>query len=48
LAPHYYAWIRLHHGWIVGTIADGNPVVQRTNYYTFFPSNHAVDRQVTG
>ena len=35
IAPRYYDWIRLHHGIIVGTLADGVLRLQYTRYITF-------------
>lgn len=35
VAPRYYDWIRLHHGIIVGTLADGRMRLQYTRYITF-------------
>jgi|GEM_PF-6981445 len=35
IAPRYYDWIRLHHGIIVGTLADGVLHLQYTRHITF-------------
>ena len=35
VAPRYYDWIRLHHGIIVGTLADGRMRLQYTRSITF-------------
>jgi hypothetical protein len=39
VAPHYYAWIRLHHGRMYGGIQQHHLEVQSTKYYTFSPSS---------
>ena len=35
VAPRYYDWIRLHHGIIIGTLADNSMRLQYTRYITF-------------
>lgn len=35
LSPNYYAWIRLHHGRIVGGVAQEQLILQKTRYYFF-------------
>jgi hypothetical protein len=35
LAPHYYAWIRLHNGVIPGGLNCEEMVIRSTKYYTF-------------
>jgi len=35
LAPHYYAWIRLHNGMMPTGLAQQELLVQSTKYYTF-------------
>ncbi|MBO0781237.1 MAG: hypothetical protein J2P37_20655 [Ktedonobacteraceae bacterium] len=35
LAPHYYEWIRLHHGQFAGGDLSEQPALHLTKYYTF-------------
>jgi hypothetical protein len=47
LAPHYYAWIRLHSGAIAGGLNCEKMVISSTRYYTFpLPGGQPVVREL--
>lgn len=46
VAPRYYDWIRLHHGIILGTLAEGRMRLQYTRYITFEEQHTPVVRLV--
>lgn len=46
VAPLYYEWIRLHHGIMVGTLADGRMHLHYTRYITFDEQRAPVVRLV--
>lgn len=46
VAPHYYEWIRLHHGIIVGTLAEGSMHLHYTRHITFDEQRAPVVRLV--
>ena len=45
LSQHYYAWIRLHNGFMPGGLRGNDPVVQSTKYYAFPAIGQTPDTQ---
>lgn len=47
LSPHYYEWIRLHHGMLVGGLTQSRFQLGRTRYYFFVNQNSPTIYDIT-